>query len=168
MPLLFSPTASSRAGFPALCRLSCSLARLLQLLYGHGTAAPSPSLEVVWVMGGDPLRIHTDTLSARNGVVNPLQSVLETVLYICTLCSSFPISCCLTFHLSAVSQDSEDGRAAVWLCWTSLSPKSMRFLSVQFSPRPMPMRRVLRPRPGDYQIRLRFQLLLRSIIFLPK
>lgn len=30
-------------------------------------------------MGGGPLRIHTDTLFARNGVINPLQSPVQTV-----------------------------------------------------------------------------------------
>lgn len=55
------------AGFPA---------RLLQVLFGHGTAAPSSLREVGWLMGGDPLRIHTDTLLARNGVIHALHSVL--------------------------------------------------------------------------------------------
>lgn len=55
------------AGFPA---------RLLRVLYGHGTAAPSSLRAVGWLMGGGPLRIHTDTLLARNGVIHALQSVL--------------------------------------------------------------------------------------------
>jgi hypothetical protein len=52
-------------------------------------------------MGGDPLRIHTDTLLARNGVINLLQSLVQAVIYSVYTC--FLISCSGRLAMSAVS-----------------------------------------------------------------
>lgn len=102
-PVTIGPYSTLQVCPPQELEPSCAdfPARLVQLLSGHGTAAPLSLLEVVWVMGGDPLRIHTDTLLARNGVINLLQSLVQAVIY--SVCTCFLISCSGWLSISALS-----------------------------------------------------------------